>query len=232
MSSFRALFLVAAVAIGTAQGAMVTMVNTFDPSQPPPAGGIGPSAPSGPMAFGNQVGAGVVIHALGVTFQFTDATLGNSAWYGDTIGTTANSLSPGFTDPVLSGMADGVLTLIFDSPSTFLSFNVLFVPVFSDSGGQVTIGGNSAAFTTIARGDGFSIGNFLWTPSSPFTQAVITFDGTAAGANFAMDSLQYDTNAPSFAPEPSSITLFGGGTLLLLGALVLRRPALNASNRH
>jgi hypothetical protein len=215
------------IAVGTAQSATVTMINTFGMNQAPPPGGPGPNAPSVMTSFGGAT----TIHALGVTFAFASST--GTAAYGDAIGTAVNLLEPQFTDTVLDGAPDGTLTLTFDAPTTFLSFNILFAPLVGSSGGQVVINGVSTPFIT-ANGtscDGFcSVGIFSLVPASSFTQAVISFDASAASAQFfAIDNLSYDApsgTSTSATPEPASFTLIGLGTLLLAGAVRIRRSSV------
>jgi hypothetical protein len=224
MSRVLTVLMAGAIAVGTAQSATVTMINTFGVDQAPPSGGPGPNAPSVMTVFGGAT----TVHALGVTFAFA-----GSAAYGDAIGTAVNLLEPQFTDTVLDGAPDGTLTLTFDAPTTFLSFNILFAPLMSSSGGQVLIGGVSTPFTTTINGTscgGFcSIGTFSLTPASSFTQAVISFDASAASAQFfAIDNLSYDApdrTSAAATPEPASFTLIGLGTLLLTGATRIRRAS-------
>ncbi len=103
---------------------------------------------------------------MGVTFSFTGSTF---ATYGDAIGTAINGLEPQFVDTVLDGGPDGTLTLTFDAPTTFLSFNVLFIPLAGPSGGKVTIDGNTNTFSTENGTSCMSFcstGSFSWTPGS------------------------------------------------------------------
>jgi len=210
--STAALIFVAASLVSTAQAGTV-ILNTFDLGQAPPPGGSGPNAPAVPTSANG-------VHALGVTFGFTES--GNpsvNAIYGDSLGTAGDGLAP-LTDPVLDGPADGVLTLLFDTPATFLSFDIAYL-VATAPGGLVTIGGNSQPIITTGNSGMlglFSIGNFSWTPAAPFTAATIAFDPT--GGNFAIDNLSYD-DPPSSAPEPASVTFIGSG--LVLGALFARK---------
>jgi hypothetical protein len=228
MSKLLALCAAAGLAIGTAQGGTVTITNIFTSGQTPPPGGPGPTAPTWSDDTGVDADG---VYALGVTFTFTEGgNPSSAALYGETIGTASLDLSP-LSDPVLAGPADGTLTLAFDFPTTFLSFDILFGIVPGDSGGQVTIGGGTpTSFTTTGdQGmDGyFSIGSFSSGTVSPFTQAVITFDPTTS--NFAIDNLSYD--APDPAPEPASLTLLGAGAVLLGKLVRVRRSTLRASNR-
>lgn len=215
------LVVLAAALIGTAQAGVI-ITNTFDGGQVPPPGGSGPNGPAVPTAANG-------VHALGVLFTFTQGGLASTtATYGDTIGAAVDQLAP-LTDPLLDGPADGVLTLSFDTPTTFLSFDIAFISS-ANLGGFVTIGGGSSkAFTTTGNSGLmglFSVGSFSWTPASPFTQATITFDSAAAGTQFAIDNVSYEDPplAPS-VPEPASLALFGSG-MLTLGLIARKRTRL------
>jgi hypothetical protein len=219
----RSLILIAAAAlvVTTAQGATINILNTFDGGQAPPPGGPGPNGPGIPTVANG-------VHALGVTFTYTQGgNPSSAATYGDIINTGTNGLAP-LTDPVLDGPGDGVLTLTFDSASTFLSFDIALFSQGVNSGGQVTIGGNTHTFTTIA-GFGaaglFSMTSFSWIPASPFIQAVISFDAGTAQM-FVIDNLGYNVDPPDAAPapEPASFVFMGMGALLL-GMLARSRRA-------
>jgi len=206
----------AAALVGTAKATIINVTNTFDLGQTPPPGATGPNAPLSPTAANG-------VHALGVNFGFTEG--GNAsiaAVYGDTILTDLNQLSP-LSDPVLDGPGDGVLTLIFDTPTTFLSFDIVFT-VPTAPGGQVTVGANSQPITTtgyVGASDAFSIGSFFWAPTSAFTEATITFDSVAAGGDFAIDNLSY-ADPPVGTPEPASM-IFAGIGLILAAAVRKKR---------
>ena len=206
--------LLCCVVAGTAQAGTI-VVNTFDSGQAPPPGGFGLNAPVGPTAANG-------VDALGVTFGFTEDGLASAnATYGDTsIDTTGLQLDP-LSSPLLLGNSDGVLTLTFDAPSTFLFFDIAFTDP-SGLGGTVTINGTGNSFTTAGPAGFtglFSIGNFFWTPSSSFTQATIAFDTWPNGTQFAIDNLTYDQ--PS-APEPATVALLGGG-MLAFGLIARKR---------
>jgi len=192
--------LLSAAAAGTAQAS--TIVLTFD-------------TPSGPIVANG-------VHTSGVTFGFTEGGQpSTNAMYGDGIGTTPNLLAP-LTDPLLDGPADGVLTLTFDNPTTFLAFDIAFTTSVGP-GGTVTVNGTPMTFTTTGNTgmfSAFSIGNFLWTPGFSFTQATIAFDGSASGSQFAMDNVSFDD--PPGTPEPGTMGLFGCG-LLALGLAARKR---------
>jgi hypothetical protein len=216
MSRFFAVF-AGVLALGTAQAAVLT--NTF-------------SLPTSDLTTATNFGTVAVpsVHEMGVTFTFTGSS--SFATYGDTIGTAINGLEPQFVDTVLDGAPDGTLTLTFDAPTTFLSFNVLFIPLAGPSGGKVTIDGNTSSFSTLngTSCSGFcSTGSFSWTPVASFQTAVITFDSSAAGATFfAIDNLSYsvpDTGSTS-TPEPASVSLLAIGSLLV-GAARMRRLTAN-----
>jgi PEP-CTERM motif len=227
MNKFRVLLAVVTLTIGVAQ-ASTLYVNTFDLGQLAPAGGIGATAPAVATAFHGTD----TLDALGITFDFTEGPSASPAIYGDTLGTVSNVLSP-LSDPVLDGPADGILTLNFDQPTDFLSFNILFGIEPGNSGGLVTIGATPLSFTTTGgQGSGgfFSIGSFSSGTLTPFSQAVITFDDPMT--QFAIDNLSYDAiSAVSATPEPGSLALLAAGALLF-GALVrFRRSALCVSDR-
>ena len=202
MFNLPLLFAAATFAIGTAQAGTVVMLNTFDSGQAAPSGGPGPAAPT----FGaNGIDANG-LHSLGVTFTFSDPT---SETYGAFVG--VGPISNG-----LQGPSDTTITLTFDLPSTFLSFNAL-VGVFAPSGGQVTIGGSTTLFDT----SNFSVASFSAGTVAPFTTAQITFN--PSGSMYAIGNLSYDAATPTDGvPEPASLTLIGAGTLLL-GVLLRRR---------
>ena len=216
MSKFPVLFAVVTLTMGVAQSSTLYL-NTFDLGQTAPAGGTGATAPAVATSFGGTD----TLDALGITFDFTEGVSATPATYGEVIGTAANDLAP-LSDPVLSGPADGTLTLNFDEPTDFVSFDALIVEFSgASSGGLVTIGATSDSFTaTGGEGSGgfFSIGSFTSGTLTPFTQAVITFDDPTT--DFAIDNLSYDAIAAT--PEPQSLTLLGAG-ILLFGAFVRLR---------
>lgn len=203
--------------VGVAHADTVIIANTFDLGQTPPAGATGPNAPLSPT---NANG----LHVLGMTFGFKEGGSASSAsLYGDTVFTGLNQLAP-LSDHVLDGPGDGVLTLVFDMPTTFLSFDIAFT-VPTGPGGQVTIGANSQPVSTapeVGASNAFSIGSFSWTPTSAFTEATITFDSAAAAGGFAIDNLSY--TAPQ-VPEPASIIFSGGGLISILAAIRFRKTA-------
>ena len=228
MKRLLALLAAGGLAIGAAQAITVSMVNTFDLGQAPPAGVPGPAAPLAATSF-----SGVsTIHALGVVFSFISPT--GAAIYGDSIGTTSNLISPPFTDPLLDGPSDGTLTLTFDQPSSFISFDVLLALLPGDSGGQITLNGVPHSFSTTG-GQGFmgffSIGHVSLSPAFPLSQAVITFGPNDPSVQFAIDNLSYDVDPPSpppvgtSVPEPAALTLFGAG-FALIGAVRRRNRAV------
>jgi hypothetical protein len=191
------------------------IINTFDFGQAPPTGGPGPDAP-GLTTPANG------LHALGVTFSFSEGgDPSSAALYGDSIGADADQLAP-LTDPLLDGPGDGVLSLIFDSPTTFLSFDIAF-STDTGTGGTVTIAGNAFPITTTGNSGLFglfSMGSFELNSSSSFTQAAISFDD--AGSQFAIDNLSYDYS-PANAPEPESMILIGSGLLVLATLMKQKR---------
>jgi len=217
------LFTAAAFAVATAQGATFNILNTFDGGQVPQPGWPGPNGPTIPTIANG-------VHALGVTFGYTQGgNPSNAALYGDVIDTATNVLSP-LTDPVLDGPGDGILTLVFDTESTYLAFDIALFSQGVNSGGQVTINGNTQTFTTTA-GFGtfglFSMTSFLWTPASPFTHAVISFDSGTAQM-FVIDNLGFDVDPPDALPnpEPASVVFMASGALLL--GLLRRKRGVRA----
>jgi len=228
MSKFPALVIGAALMAGAAQaGTVIPFTNTFDLGQTLPAGVIGNSAPMAPTSANG-------LDALGVLFGFTEGASLMGATYGDTVNTAGNGIEPPLHDPVLDGGADGILTLNFNFPSTFLKFDIaLFVMDGVSSGGQVTIGGNTRTFNTSCVDPSsclFSVASFSWTPADAFNQAVITFDSNAM--MFAIDNLSYDVDPPATGaapvgatPEPATVVFMASGALLLgLARLRRRRP--------
>lgn len=213
-------FLLCCALAATAQAGTIAVTNTFDLGQTPPPGGSGPNAPGVAMPVNG-------VHALGVTFGFTENGLASTnATYGATVNTAGVDLAP-LSDPVLLGDSDlnGVLTLTFDAPSTSLVFDIAFLDPNGD-GGTVTINGTANPFTTTA-GSGmlglFSIGSFSVTPSSSFTQATIAFNNGPSGTQFAIDNLSYDEpSAASGTPEPATVGLLGGG-MLAFGLMARKR---------
>jgi hypothetical protein len=217
MTKLPVLFAVVTFTFGVAQASTI-YVNTFDLGQVFPDG-PGPAAPLVPT----DINGADTLDALGVTFSFSEGPSLTTATYGANLGTTGLDVSP-ISDPVLLGAEDGILTLNFAYPTDFVSFDILFA-TGADDGGEVTIGGVSTPYTTTGDSglDGlFSIGSFssAATTTSPFTTAVVAFDGSPT--QFAIDNLSFDT------PEPGSITLLVAGALLLGALLRLRRPALRA----
>ena len=188
-----------------------TVVNTFD---------FGPNGQITSAANAISFGGSTTVSYLGVTFSYSSS----GALYGDTINTTSNLLGPDFTDPVLDGPTPGTLTLTFASPSTSLSFDVLYVvgPDAGNSNGEVTINGSESPFTTTGNSGSngfFSIGQFDSGTVAPFSSATIAFSDSSALA-FAIDNLTYTTS--SAAPEPPSFSLLLGGALVT-GALFRAR---------
>ena len=225
MSRFPLLFTAVTLTLGVGQ-ASTLYVNTFNLSQAAPVGGTGTAAP----AVATFIAGADTLDALGITFDFTEGPSGTGASYGENIGTAANGFSP-LSDPVLSGPADGTLTLNFDHPTDFLSFDIVFAIEPGNSGGLITIGTSPFNYTTTGgQGTGgfFSVGSFSSGTLTPFSQAVITFDDPTA--TFGIDNLAYD--AITSTPEPASLGLLGA--TLALGALVsvsVRRFPRRASNR-
>jgi hypothetical protein len=222
MSRFPVVIAAVSLTIGIAQSSTLYL-NTFDLGQTAPAGGTGATAPATPTS----IGGADTLDALGITFDFTEGPSATAAIYGDTIGTATFDLSP-LSDPVLEGPADGTLTLNFDEPTDFVSFDILFGIEPGDSGGTVTIGATPFSYTTTGPqgNDGFfSIGSFSSGTLSPFTQALITFDDPTA--DFAIDNLSYDAIAST--PEPASFMLLVAGALLFGALARIHRTPRRAS---
>jgi hypothetical protein len=197
---------------GTGQAtSTVTITNTFALGQMPLTGAPGPAAPLTP-------GSADGVHALGVSFSFAEGgNPSSSAIYGTSVGSDTLLGSP-FSDPVLSGPGDGALTLNFDLPSTFLSFDIAFT--FSeDSGGIVALGQSLSPFTTTGGAGlagAFSVGHFFFAPVNPFTQAVIVFDGNVSQQLFAIDNLSYDAPTSDMAvPEPVQWPILSAGFFVI-----------------
>jgi hypothetical protein len=192
----------AALIIFSATGQAAVIINDFT---------------TGPV--GTFFGGATTVQALGVTFGFSSVS---GATYGDTIGTASDVPGTNFSDPVLDGSDQGTLTLTFDTPTTFVSFDVLFAALNAtvnggNAGGQVAIGATNCSFgTTGGQGSGgiFSIGSFNSTGcvAAPFTTATVTFsvnpasELTPGNTMFAIDNLS-DTTSSSSTPEPSSVFL-------------------------
>ena len=219
----------AALAVSLAEAANITITNSFDPGQSPPAGGPGPVGPGLTLFSG-----GTTVSALGVTLSYTGSSDG-PAMYGGTVGTATYQLAP-LTDPVLEGASDGTLTLSFSSPTTFLSFDIVYGVLAGDSSVMVTVDGTPHTFAVpggfgtdagLNMGPAFSFGQVSFTPASPFSSAAITFAPDTTGVQFAIDNLSYDTPDPVGAPEPVSVIFLGSGTLLL-AALRYRRFSAHA----
>jgi len=197
----------AVTAILLAMGAVVQagiITNDFTSGEKP-AGWSGPPAPT----FSDGVGlSGTSFYALGVTFTFSDTS-------GEIYGAPVNV---GAIGNALQGPGDTTITLTFDRPSNFLSFDMAFgidvtptVSVELDAGTPLTF---------ITAGDGFASGTFSSGTVAPFSTAVISFDG--GPALYALGNLTYDPPRPPGVPEPASITLFGLG-LAAVGAARVRR---------
>jgi hypothetical protein len=216
MSRFSLCLAAAVFVLGTAQGATVTVINNFISGQTPPLGGPGPVAPT----FGSGGTDANGVFALGVTYTFTDTT---GELYGAPVGF-------GPINRGLQGPADTTITLTFNVPTTFLSFD-LVLGVFANSGGHVTIGGTAAPLTTTGDSSNLSSGAFSSGPLSPFTTAQITFNSNPQGTLYALGNLSYDAPAAAAAiPEPGSLPLLAAGSLLLAALLRFRRSS--TSHRH
>jgi hypothetical protein len=212
MSRLLKLFTAAALSAGTACAGSILVLNTFDTGQSPPPGAPGPNGP-----VSADFGGATTIQALGVTFSFISPTA--NATYGAIAGAPP-SLSAQFTDPVLDGPSDGQLTFVFLSPTTFLEFDIMFAPIFGDSGGTISFDGGLPVLysTTAMAGDatGFSAGHVKITPGSSFSQAVIAFGPADPFTMFAIDNLSYDVTTGAVAnPEPAAMLLFASGALFL-----------------
>jgi MYXO-CTERM domain-containing protein len=206
----RRIFALIAAAVGVAATSSAGQVTlTFDLSE------LG--LPNGPCGASCPSVNGLTVQ--GVTFGFTGSS---NAVYGYTFGLPSQNLQ----DPVLSGPADGALTLTFLTPTPTLQFDVALAVTSSETPGftvQLTPGGSMPVNTTplVLVSEGvFSYNN----PSVPITQAVITFSQNDGNPAFALDNLTFDPpSGSSPAPEPQPGALLGSGLLLLGMVAFLRR---------
>ena len=213
-----------ALAVSVAHGTTITITNTFDPGQAPPAGAPGPVGP-GMTSFSDTNPTTTSVSALGVTFTFGGST--GDAIYGANANTSSFQLAP-LADPVLQGFTDGTLTLSFGAPTTFLSFDMVYGILVGDSTVTVTTDGTPNQFSVIG-GFGnppmFSYAHVSITPAVPFSSAVFTFAPNDPTVVFGIDNLSYDTDPPADLPEPASLISLGCG-LLALGAARRRRRSV------
>jgi MYXO-CTERM domain-containing protein len=205
----RKIFALIAAAVGvvaTSSAGQVTL--TFDLSE------LG--LPNGPCGALCPSANGLTVQ--GVTFGFTGSA---NALYGSSFGLPSQNLQ----DPVLSGPADGTLTLTFLTPTPTLQFDVALAVISSETPGfsvQLTPGSstpvNTLPLALVSEGV-FSYDN----PGVPITQAIVTFSQNDGNSAFALDNLAFDPPSESSpAPEPQPAALLGSG-LLLLGMLTFLR---------
>jgi hypothetical protein len=206
MKQLRLLF-VAMLAVATPVSCTATVINfnEFGTSSPIDANGV---------------------HLAGVTFIFGPA----QADYNGMIGTTGNTVF--LTDPVLTGSTDGMLTLIFDYPTSVLQFDIALQslsPIDDTNSGP---NGGPAYVVTLSTGSvlngatapqpaGFySEGEFQYSGPAITSASLTFFNGTdAAGGQvgaFGLDNLVFNS------PEPGSTSLLACG-LIALGLIRRQR---------
>lgn len=198
---------VSVLTMGTAAQAGI-ITNDFTSGEMPPSW-TGLPAPT----FVNGVGlSGSTFYALGVTFTFSDTS-------GQVYGAPVNA---GEIVNGLQGPGDTTITLAFDHPSTFLSFDMDFGVGVTPTGSVVLDGGNPVSFATADLGTGIAAGTFSSGTVLPFTTATISFDG--GPVMYGLGNLTYDPPDPPGVPEPASITLLGLA-MLAVGAVARVRRA-------
>ncbi len=210
--------LLAVTAISLAMSTVVQagiITNHFTSGEMPP-GWTGPPAPT----FDNGVGlSGSTFYALGVTFTFSDTT---GEVYGAPVG--VGGIVNG-----LQGPGDTTITLAFDHPTTFLSFDMDFGVGVTPTGSVVLDGGSPLLFTTADLGIGIAAGTFSSGAVLPFSTATISFD--SGPMLYALGNLAYDPPDPPGVPEPASITLLGLA-MVAIGAVGRARRAFSGDCRR
>jgi hypothetical protein len=122
-------------------------------------------------------------------------------------------------DRVLTGRADGTLTLDFSHTTSTLAFGIvlntldlmqpgIFVELF-DSGLQ-SIGTSTLDTNPLIL---FSEGQFSYA-GTPISRAVITFNTSSGADLFALDNLEFEA---SEVPEPSTLSLIAIAAVFAIG---------------
>ena len=177
------------------------------------------------------------LHVFGIDFSFVrDSQVPSGTVGGATFGAPFGGVTTKLNTPVLLGDVPGVLTLIFDSPTSLLSFDaalgvttqdVFQVRLFNAAGFSLGTSNNLTHPTgcppSPAVCPNASEGSYSYSGALVKT-AALDFSSQVPGATpapFALDNLTYAIGSTSAVPEPNGIFLLLGGLGLLM--TVLRR---------
>jgi hypothetical protein len=191
--------------------------------------GIGSSSPAATLRF-DELGTDALIdvnglHIQNVQFGFSP----EQAFFNQIVGTEGTAVLS--IDPVLTGPANGALTITFDSPTTLLRFDIFLQSIFAiDDSDQGPNGGPAytvllsngmrlAGGTTPQENGVYSEGVFVYSGDAIDGAVITFFNGVDVSGSpvlaFGLDNLTYDAPESS-VPEPPTFLGLGIGLLAML----------------